>query len=61
MKISAENHVYSMSAHNKPVASCQPGETVIFETQDCFSNQINSEDILFESTNWKLLIRQQVL
>lgn len=52
MKISSENHVYSMSAHNKAAASCQPGDTVIFETQDCFSNQIQSEEVLFESTDW---------
>jgi amidase len=55
MKISAENHVYSMSAHNKVAASCQPGETVIFETQDCFSNQIQSEEVLFESTDWETI------
>ncbi|MFP4198510.1 MAG: acetamidase/formamidase family protein [Halanaerobium sp.] len=55
MKISAANHVYSMSAHNKAAASCQPGETVIFETQDCFSNQIQSEEILFESTDWETI------
>ena len=53
MKISAENHVYSMSAHHKAAASCQPGETVIFETQDCFSNQIQTEEMLFESTDWE--------
>ncbi|MEC9489388.1 MAG: acetamidase/formamidase family protein [Halanaerobiales bacterium] len=53
MKISAENHVYSMSAHYKAAASCQPGETVIFETMDCFSNQIQSEEVLFESTDWE--------
>jgi len=52
MKISSENYVYSMSAHNKAAASCKPGETVIFETQDCFSNQIQSEEVLFESTDW---------
>ena len=52
MKISSENFVYSMSAHNQAAASCQPGETVIFETQDCFSNQIQSEEVLFESTDW---------
>jgi len=52
MKISSENYVYSMSAHNQAAASCQPGETVIFETQDCFSNQIQSEEVLFESTDW---------
>ncbi len=55
MKISAENYVYSMSAQNKAAASCQPGDTVIFETQDCFSNQIQSEEVLFESTNWETI------
>jgi amidase len=55
MKISAKNHVYSMSAANKAAASCQPGETVIFETQDCFSNQIQSENIFFESTDWETI------
>ena len=53
MKITADNHVYSMSAHNEAAASCQPGETVVFETQDCFSNQIQSEEVLFESTDWE--------
>lgn len=53
MKISAQKHVYSMSAHNKAAASCKPGETVIFETQDCFSNQIQNEEVLFESTDWE--------
>ena len=53
MKIPASQHVYSMSAHNKAAASCQPGETVVFETQDCFSNQIQSEEVLFESTDWE--------
>ncbi len=55
MKISAENHVYSMSAHHKAAASCQPGETVVFETQDCFSNQIQNEKVLFESTDWETI------
>jgi len=55
MKISADKHIYSMSAHNKEAASCQPGETVIFETQDCFSNQIQSEEVLFESTDWETI------
>jgi len=41
-----------MSAENKPAASCKPGETVVFETQDCFSNQIQTEDVLFETTDW---------
>jgi len=52
MKISSENVVYSMSSKNEPAASCQPGETVIFETKDCFSDQIQSENVLFETTDW---------
>ncbi len=52
MKISANNVVYSMSAENKAAGSCKPGDTVIFETKDCFSNQIQSEDKLFETTDW---------
>ncbi|MGM0603552.1 MAG: acetamidase/formamidase family protein [Bacillota bacterium] len=52
MKISANNVVYSMSAENEAAASCKPGDTVIFETKDCFSNQIRSEDKLFETTDW---------
>lgn len=55
MKIDSENHVFSMSAHNKAAASCKPGETVIFETQDCFSDQIQSEDVLFENTDWETI------
>lgn len=52
MKISADNVVYSMSAENEAAASCKPGDTVVFETKDCFSNQIRSEDKLFETTDW---------
>lgn len=55
MKISADNFVYAMSAENEAAASCKPGETVVFETQDCFSDQIQSEDVLFESTNWETI------
>ena len=52
MKISANNFVYEMSAENDAAASCKPGEKVVFETKDCFSNQIRDEETLFESTDW---------
>ncbi|RCW44997.1 MULTISPECIES: acetamidase/formamidase family protein [unclassified Halanaerobium] len=52
MKISADNVIYNMSAENKAAASCKAGDTVIFETKDCFSNQIQNEDELFETTDW---------
>src|SRR6056297_2035576 len=52
MRVSADTVVYKMSPENKSVASCSPGDTVVFETKDCFSNQIRSEDKLFETTDW---------
>lgn len=36
--IRTENVVYSMSRDNKPTASCQSGDTVRFDTLDCFGN-----------------------
>src|SRR6056297_3528520 len=51
-KVSSNNVVYSMSPDNKPVLKVEPGSELLFETQDCFSNQIQSEDLLFESTDW---------
>lgn len=41
-----------MSATNRPVLEAEPGEIVIFETKDCFSNQIRSEEDLFSSVGW---------
>ncbi len=44
--------VYAIGPENTPVATCRPGETVTFETKDCFSNQIEKETDLFESLGW---------
>jgi amidase len=41
-----------MSPKNFPVAEVNPGETLVFITKDCFSNQIRSEKDLFESVGW---------
>jgi amidase len=38
--------VYSFDPQNKPVHAAKPGETVVFETMDCFSNEICREDQL---------------
>ncbi|MEW6546802.1 MAG: acetamidase/formamidase family protein [Bacillota bacterium] len=53
MKIIRDDQVvYALSPENPPVAVAEPGEEVVFETKDCFSNQIRSEKDLFASVNW---------
>ncbi|MGG1659255.1 acetamidase/formamidase family protein [Brevibacillus sp. NRS-1366] len=44
-----------MSPHNEPVARIHSGNRVVFETCDCFSNQIQREDQLFSSVGWDLI------
>lgn len=44
--------IYAMSAKNPPVLKVEKGETVIFETCDCFENQINSVDTPYNSLDW---------
>ncbi len=39
-------HVYAFDKNNKPEFAVDPGETVVFCTMDCFSNQITSEEDL---------------
>lgn len=50
--ISKENYILSMSPTNEAVARIESGSTVVFETYDCFSNQITSEDHPFSSVGW---------
>jgi len=40
------SQVYSFDPQNKPVREIRPGETLTFETMDCFSNEIKREDQL---------------
>lgn len=43
-RISKDHHMTVMSASNKAVDQTESGSTVIFETYDCFTNQITSEE-----------------
>ncbi len=45
--------VYSMNPTNPPAAEAVPGDTVVFETKDCFSNRIQTENDLPESVGWE--------
>lgn len=50
LKLSKSNVIYSMSSKNPPVASIRPGEQMVFETNDCYNNQIKDE-----STLWNMI------
>ncbi len=41
--------VYNFSKNNAPVETAEPGELLMFKTMDCFSNRIQSEDVLMSS------------
>ena len=50
--LKAESRFYAFSAENPPALTVQPGEEVTLEAQDCFSNQIRSEDDVFSAVDW---------
>ncbi len=52
LTISRENVVYAMSPENAPVARVNSGETLAFETQDCFSGQIVRETDKMGTLDW---------
>ncbi|MEO4053096.1 acetamidase/formamidase family protein [Solibacillus sp. CAU 1738] len=41
-----------MSAENEPVLTVQDGDTITFETYDCFTDQITAEDQIVEALDW---------
>ncbi len=50
--ISKKNIIYKFSSKNKPVETALPGDMVIFETIDCLSEQIRSEDDSISTIDW---------
>jgi amidase len=45
-RLSRDQIIWSFGPHLEPVLEVEPGETVTFETNDCFTGQIRSEDDL---------------
>src|SRR6058998_445583 len=45
-RIGREHVIWSFGPELEPVLEIDPGETVVFETNDCFTGQIRSEDDL---------------
>ncbi|MDF0604342.1 acetamidase/formamidase family protein [Neisseriaceae bacterium TC5R-5] len=51
-KVSREHLVYAMSRDNPPALQVRPGSTVVFETCDCFEDQIRTADTPFAALDW---------
>ena len=45
-RLSRDQVVWSFGPDLEPVLEVEPGDTVTFETNDCFTGQIRSEDDL---------------
>ena len=52
LTIKRDTVVYAMSADNAPAARAQSGDTILFETMDCFSGQIASESDSLGTLDW---------
>lgn len=52
MIIKSDKAIYKMSGSNPPAASCRSGDTVTFETLDCFGGQIVSEEQRMNGLDW---------
>ena len=52
-KVTRKDVIYQMSAENKPVLSVDSGETVVFETYDCYQGQLLPEGTTFQDVNRK--------
>ena len=50
--VSADQVVFSLSKDATPVVKVGPGETVVFDTADCFSGQVRSIDAVMDSVDW---------
>jgi len=50
--ISKEKAIFAMSGENPPVLYANPKSVIVFETCDCFSDQIQSPDGSFDGIDW---------
>lgn len=53
IKISKDHVIYSMSHEHVPAITVESGSEVIFETCDCFSDQITTQDAVFQELDWQ--------
>ncbi|MGG4439901.1 acetamidase/formamidase family protein [Brevibacillus fortis] len=51
-RVKKQDVVYTMSPENQPVLKVEAGSIVTFETCDCFEDQIQSADTVFQALDW---------
>lgn len=51
-RITKDKSAYAMSRRNAPVAVVQPGETVVVETEDCYSGRLKTARDRFTRDMW---------
>ncbi len=52
LQLNHQSTILSMSPKHQPIAHAKSGDIVIFETKDCFSNNIRKESDLFHTVGW---------
>ena len=52
LRIKRDTVVYAMSPDNAPAARAKDGDTILFETMDCFSGQIQKESDQLGTLDW---------
>jgi len=50
--LAADHKFYAFSAANPPALTVDPGAELLIEAQDCFSNQIQTEEEQFSLVDW---------
>ena len=53
IRVSRAQSVFSLSADAAPVARVKPGESLVLETMDCFSDQVRSADAALGGVDWE--------
>jgi len=55
-ELKADHKFYAFSDENQPAITVQPGEELTIEAQDCYGNQIQSEDDILAAERWDRVI-----
>jgi amidase len=51
-RVSSKNVIFAMDKDNEPVAEVDSGSQIVFETCDCFENQIQSQNTIMNQLHW---------
>lgn len=50
--IEKQSSIYAMDKNNQPVTTVKDGDEIVFETYDCFTDQLTDENEAFEKLDW---------